>query len=178
MWNSNGESRQPNFIKTQCLDSERNTFFFLSSAPDFASNSLDWLLRLSWEFSWLSKKIEENKNTMCTQCLLSHRFFNRVFWGCFLWHLVSIIHLDPTALACLALGVLAVSTDRVRPFFSSTPGLGPPRHTHTHNQGGRLKELARSCRCRGGVRPFGTTPVIPTTPPASGWLSQSKALWF
>ena len=27
--------------------------------------------------------------------------------------------------------------------------LGPLRHTHSHNQGGRRKELARSCRCGG-----------------------------
>jgi hypothetical protein len=30
-----------------------------------------------------------------------------------------------------------------------TPSLGPLRHTHPHNQGGRRKELARSCRCGG-----------------------------
>jgi hypothetical protein len=36
-------------------------------------------------------------------------------------------------------------------FPPPAPSLGPPRHTHAHNQGGRRKELARSCRCRGGV---------------------------
>ena len=35
-------------------------------------------------------------------------------------------------------------------FFSSpTPSLSPLRHTHSHNQGRRRKELALSCRCGG-----------------------------
>jgi hypothetical protein len=36
--------------------------------------------------------------------------------------------------------------------FPPTPSLGPPRHTHAHNQGDRRKELAQSCRCREAVR--------------------------
>jgi hypothetical protein len=33
--------------------------------------------------------------------------------------------------------------------FFPSPSLGPLRHTHSHNQGRRRKELARSCRCAG-----------------------------
>jgi hypothetical protein len=36
-----------------------------------------------------------------------------------------------------------------RPPPPPTPGLSPLRHTHSHNQGRRRKELARSCRCGG-----------------------------
>jgi hypothetical protein len=61
-------------------------------------------------------------------------------------------------------------------FFSPTPSLGPLRQTHTHNQGGRRKELARSCRCGGDdptrVLPLGrravTQPSQLEAPPARG----------
>jgi hypothetical protein len=45
--------------------------------------------------------------------------------------------------------------------FSPTPSLGPLRHTHSHNQGGRRKELARSCR---GMLRWGRSDSCPSSP--------------
>jgi hypothetical protein len=46
-------------------------------------------------------------------------------------------------------GQLPAGSLRLQLPGSPTPSLSPLRHTHSHNQGGRRKELAWSCRCGG-----------------------------